>query len=116
MLEILLLIFMCRNIGQIVRRNGVNATGYQFTLVGLWFGGEILGGIIGFGIASVGNVGPDSFGFVAYACALIGAAIGAFVAFRIAKGTRPAPVGHAFPVVMPGTGAAPPPENRTGEL
>ena len=75
MIEILVLIALTKRIGNIVKAKGHKPGGYKAMLVGFWFGGEILGLIIGFAV--VGE------GLAIYLFAIIGAVIGAFVAFGI---------------------------------
>jgi hypothetical protein len=100
MLEIIILFLMCRNIGTIVRRNGRNAIGFQLALIGLWIAGEILGGIAGAMVSMVVDGRYEGVGVLSYLFALLGAGIGAFIAFRIAKSTAPKPAGWGFPVIM----------------
>ena len=110
MLEIILLVMLCKRIGQIVRAKGLGAAKYQWATVGLWFGGEIAGGIFGGVIASA--AGSDGFPLLAYVTALAGAALGAWGAYAIARSAAPAqgpagfPVSSAMPVM--------PLENRVG--
>ncbi|MEW6129679.1 MAG: hypothetical protein AB1757_21745 [Acidobacteriota bacterium] len=78
MLEIILLIVLTRKIGEICESKGRKATGYKILTVVLWFGGEIVGAIIG-AILAGGE------GVMVYVMALIGAAIGASIAFLLAK-------------------------------
>lgn len=76
MLEILALIWLGKRIGAIVRDKGRKAGGYQFLLVVMWFGGEIVGAIIG-AILTGGD------GLAPYIFALFGAAAGAGITFWI---------------------------------
>jgi uncharacterized YccA/Bax inhibitor family protein len=85
MLEILLLINLCRRIGEAARAKGRAAGGYQLMLVAFWFGGEVgtalAGGIVMallFGEQEEGGV----FCFL-YILAIVGAALGAVIAFQI---------------------------------
>ena len=79
MLEIALLIVLTRKIGEICREKGRKATGYKILTVVLWFGGEIVGAIIGALITG----GQESL--TIYILALAGAGAGAGIAFFIAK-------------------------------
>ena len=45
MLEIILVIFMCKSIGKKLRAKGRKPLVFQFMLVVMWIGGEIAGGI-----------------------------------------------------------------------
>ena len=95
MLEIILVVYMCKMIGKTVRPLGRSAGGYQALLVLLWIVGE-------FGGAVVGSLLLGSGGGL-YVCALIGAAAGATVTFLIVKNLTslhaPRPTG-GFPVVQ----------------
>ena len=73
---------MCRRIGVIVRGKNRNPIGYQFMLVGLWIGGEILGMIAG-AIFLGGGAGM-------YLLALVSAIAGASATFVIVKNLAPA--------------------------
>ena len=85
MLEILLLIYLCRELGKILRAKGRSAGWFQFLLVILWFGGEL------FGAVAAAIIGFDS-GPAMYLGALLGAAGGAVLGFVIAKSIASAPV------------------------
>src|SRR5262245_2158140 len=88
MLEIILLITLGKRIGNIVRPKGHKAGLYQFLLVILWFGGEILGAIFGTIIGAV-VLQQNEPTLLAYLFALLGAAAGAVIAFVIAKNLPP---------------------------
>jgi hypothetical protein len=79
MLEILFLIYLAGRIGKLVAPKGYPKAKYQFLLVGMWVGGELLGALVGYSLFS--RTG-GSF-FVPYLFALLGAAFGAWLAFRI---------------------------------
>jgi hypothetical protein len=83
MLEILLLFFLTRKIGEICREKGRKAIGYKILTVVLWFGGEIAGAIIGV-LATSGEGGA-----LVYVLALFGAAVGAAISFAIANSLTP---------------------------
>jgi hypothetical protein len=90
MLEIVLMVLLCKKIGRELRAKGVSPTGYQFLAVFLWIGGEILGFIVGsFLGASTGARGEPDMCFV---CGLgfAGAATGAAIAYGIASSVSPA--------------------------
>jgi hypothetical protein len=85
MIEILLLVHFCKKIGNIVRPKGRSVGLWRFFLVVAWFGGEILGGIAG---AIVSGATEDAVGGIngpVYLCALVGAALGAILAFSLAN-------------------------------
>src|SRR5688572_22206741 len=79
MLEILVLISLNGKIGTIVEQKGYQSGGYKWGAVGWWFGGEILGVIIGMLITG------GEQGLPVYIIALIGAAIGASIAYSNAN-------------------------------
>ena len=54
MLEILMLIFLTRKVGEIVGAKGRKAGWYKFMTVLLWFGCEVVGAIIGIPLIVVG--------------------------------------------------------------
>lgn len=86
MLEIILLIALTRRIGHILEQKGRKTGWYKLLTVVLWFGGEIVGGIIGGVVVAVTGVSE----LLIYLIALIGAAVGAGAAFLIAKAVTPA--------------------------
>jgi hypothetical protein len=94
MLEIILIIVFCKRIGEIVGRKGHRKFPFQLMLVALWFGGEILGGILG---AVIALALPDGRGrtepslLFIYPFAIGGAIVGVLIAFAVAN--RIAPVG-----------------------
>jgi hypothetical protein len=81
MLEIFMLIYLTRHIGETVSAKGRKPGWYKFMTVVLWFGCELAGGIIGGIIVALTGQGNA----LAYLFALIGAAFGAGAAFLIAK-------------------------------
>ena len=81
MLEILFLIHLTKKIGKIVEPKGRKPGGYKAMLVAFWFGGEILGLVIGMSVLGEG-IGM-------YLIALVGAGIGAAVSFGIANNLAP---------------------------
>jgi hypothetical protein len=90
MLEIVVLFLLCKNLGKRLRDKGRSPTGMQFLLVGLWFTGEITGGLVGLVIGGIVAGDPDSgliFGIGGALCGAVGAAI---TVFQIAKAMRPA--------------------------
>ena len=90
MLEILILIGLGKRIGSIVRAKGHSAGGYQALLVVLWFVGEIGGGFMGATFAwAVTQRGNDPGISLIYLFALLGAVMGAVIAFAIAKSLSP---------------------------
>jgi Na+-transporting methylmalonyl-CoA/oxaloacetate decarboxylase beta subunit len=81
MLEIIILIFLTRHVGGIVRSKGRTAGWFQVLTVVLWIGGELTGAVIG---AIVGAL-TDSGRLLAYLFALLGAAAGAGISILIAR-------------------------------
>jgi hypothetical protein len=88
-LEILILVVLCRRIGGIVAAKGRKKLGYQLMLVAFWVGGEISGLIAGFIVQAISSGGRETGPVVPFVCALIGASLGAFVAFTIARSLAP---------------------------
>jgi len=86
MLEILFLVHLTRRIGHILKQKGRKSGWYKFLTVLLWFGGEIIGGIIGAVIVEISELNQA----IIYLVALMGAAAGAGAAFLIAKTVSPA--------------------------
>lgn len=86
MIEILVLIKLCQMIGDVARRRGRDPVPYGLLLVVCWIAGEIGGAMLGVSIAG-GDAGTMGT-LLLYGFALGGAAIGATVAFLIAR-SRP---------------------------
>ena len=82
MIEILLLVALANKIGKICEGKGRKAGGFKGLTVALWFGGEIIGGVIGL------SSGVEGAGV--YLFALIGAAVGAVISVLIAVNLKPA--------------------------
>ncbi len=85
MLEIILLIFLTRRIGEIVEEKGRKGGWYKVLTVVLWIGGEVIGAVIGAIVAGVSG----SSEFLIYVFALLGAGVGAGLSFIIAKSLSP---------------------------
>lgn len=92
MIEILLIVMFSKKIAAMMTAKGRNPTGYVVLFVGLWFGGEIVGGIAG-AVAVIlmdpRGLDGDSFTCGAYILALIGAAIGGTIGYQIASAVSP---------------------------
>jgi hypothetical protein len=88
MLEIILLIFLSRKIGDICANKGRSGTWFKVMLVAFWFLGEIVGAFTG---AIVGGEGP-----LVYLFALIGAAAGAGITFLIVSSLKPTENAYMF--------------------
>jgi hypothetical protein len=84
-LEILLLYFMGKKIAETASDRGRPGVLFVILLVGLWFGGELAGFVVGAAI-NHGEVGLACYGF-----ALLGAMFGAITAFIIVN-AMPVPV------------------------
>jgi hypothetical protein len=82
MLEILVLIALTSRIGKIVEAKGYKSGKYKWMTAGLWFGGEILGAMVG----ALMMGGNQSGSCALYIVALIGAGIGAAISNSIATG------------------------------
>jgi hypothetical protein len=96
MLEIILVYFLCKRLGDMLRAKGQKPLPYQIMLVVFWIGGEIMGFIVGAVVeaAQSGGAPSEEFNLMGYFMALIGAACGAGLAFLIAymlPNNQPAP-------------------------
>jgi succinate dehydrogenase / fumarate reductase cytochrome b subunit len=90
MLEILILINLCRRIGERVREKGRKAGGYQFMLVMFWFAGEIGAAVVTtIVLVVVHGADYEKYIFLAYIAAIVGAAILAWLAFQIVASLPP---------------------------
>jgi uncharacterized membrane protein YeaQ/YmgE (transglycosylase-associated protein family) len=87
MIEILVLIALTNRIGKTVEAKGYKSGKYKWITIGLWFGGEIVGAVIGSALTG----GDESAIGVLYLVALLGAVIGALIAFLIASNLEPQP-------------------------
>jgi hypothetical protein len=86
MIEVLLVIYLCKKVGDVVRPKGYSVGLWRFFMVLGWVGGEITGGVIGgiMAAASAGNAQEPSMGVI-YVCTLVGAALGAVIVFELAN-------------------------------
>lgn len=84
MLEILVLIFLCRALGRKLRDKGRKPLMFQIMLVVMWIGGEFCAGVVA-GIVQVIQHGDADFepGLPVYLAAIAGAALGAGACFLI---------------------------------
>lgn len=96
MLEIFLVVGLCKALGNRLRAKDIRPLWMQVMLVASWILGEIVGGIAG-GVLHVIRNGPDApIGFSAYLFAIGGAALGAGFTFLVAyllpaNNAQPAP-------------------------
>jgi hypothetical protein len=92
MLEIVLIVVISKKIAAMLKEKGRSSAGYIVLFVLLWFGGEIVGAIVGTFVTMAGMAPGgmnDGFNFVAYIFALFGAAIGGTVGYLIANAVPP---------------------------
>ena len=84
MLEIILVIGLCKSLGKMLRAKGRNPVWIQVMLVAFWILGEFIGGFVGaiVNVIQHGEGAPMSFGI--YLFAIAGAALGAGITFLIA--------------------------------
>jgi hypothetical protein len=100
MLELILIISLSMQIAGIVKAKSRSPAGYIVLLVVLWRCGEFAGSVAGLIVCR------GTFGIAAYLFALLGAAVGIFVALLIAKSVSNLravdPDGHVvgFPVIL----------------
>ena len=85
MIEIIVVYFLCKGLGKIVRAKGRKPLWLQVMLVVSWFGGEFVGAFIG-AIGYVVMTGDDTGELhpSVYLFALLGAALGAGFCFLVA--------------------------------
>src|SRR5206468_618836 len=93
-LEIFLIVWMCRKLSAMVRAKGRSPAGYCTMLVFFWFGGEFLGAVCGMLIS-----GERAIAYMfALAVAVMGA-LGAFAIVRTRTNLRGGYVAGGFPVI-----------------
>lgn len=76
MLEIMVVVFLARRIGNIAAKKGHKKRPNIIFFVVMWIAGEIIGALLGVFLAK-GHLAT------AYVMALVGAVVGALIAFRI---------------------------------
>lgn len=86
MLEILLVIYLCRRIGARLQKKRRPSGWFKFFVVVAWFGGEFVGGVMGGVVAAIIN-GPDQEPSLlpAYLAALAGAGLSTAFVFFLAS-------------------------------
>ena len=92
MVELFILVKLSHSIKQIVMQKGYKAWPYQLLFVGMWLGGEIIGGIGGLLLLGEFQV----FGYV---IALFFAILGGAIAYKIAERLPNTLVHHSNPIV-----------------
>jgi hypothetical protein len=96
MLDIIVLLVLTKSIGRIAANKGHSKTHYQILLVALWFGGELLGFILGMVFGSHFSDDEDAGLLIGAACGIGCAILGAVTAFLIAKNLEPATAEDEF--------------------
>ena len=97
MLEIICLIWLWRVNGKHAIERGQNPNKYRALTLGLWFGLEFTGTFVGAWLMQLLNAGDNAF-YGAYVFGIIGAAIGGFTSYWVAK---KAPMGNYRPEDQP---------------
>ena len=97
MLEIICLIWLWRVNGKHAIERGQNPKKYRALTLGLWFGLEFTGTFVGVWLMQLLNAGDNAF-YGAYFFGIIGAAIGGFTSYWVAK---KAPMGNYRPEDQP---------------
>ena len=97
MLEIIYLIWLWRVNGKHAIERGQNPKKYRALTLGLWFGLEFTGTFVGAWLMQLLNAGDNAF-YGAYVFGIIGAAIGGFTSYWVAK---KAPMGNYRPEDQP---------------
>ncbi|HEX6624499.1 MAG TPA: hypothetical protein VF064_12370 [Pyrinomonadaceae bacterium] len=86
MLEVIVLIFLTRRVGEIVEEKGRRSGWYKALAVVLWIGGEAIGALVGLAVSGHFDSGKV---LMRIFCVLLGVAAGAALAFVIAKSLSP---------------------------
>lgn len=89
MLEIIIVVLVSKKIAAMVKEKGRSAGGYVTLFVLLWFGGEIVGAIVGAMMTGGQNAGAGGIDMAVYVFALVGAAVGGITGFAIASMVSP---------------------------
>ena len=97
MLEIICLIWLWRVNGKHAIERGQNPKKYRALTLGLWFGLEFTGTFVGAWLMQLLNAGDNAF-YGAYFFGIIGAVIGGFTSYWVAK---KAPMGNYRPKDQP---------------
>ena len=97
MLEIICLIWLWRVNGKHAIERGQNPKKYRALTLGWWFGLEFTGTFVGAWLMQLLNAGDNAF-YGAYVFGIIGAAIGGFTSYWVAK---KAPMGNYRPEDQP---------------
>ena len=84
MLEIIVIVIVAKNIGKMCRAKNVKPGWYQFLAVFLWIFMEISFLFLGFILLGEG--------LLPYVLAIAGAALGAIIAYQIARFAKPVPL------------------------
>jgi hypothetical protein len=90
MLEIIILFRLCGSIGRVMEQKGHKPGWYKLMLVLFWFGGELSGALIAAAASALAIRNERASMSLIYLCALLRAALGAFLAFAIARSVPPA--------------------------
>jgi hypothetical protein len=110
MLEIILLYFLCKSIGDVITNKGRISIGYQVMAVVMWFGGEFFAVFAYVFYLLVSGAEPNQvFDLSAWIVALCGGGLGGGFAYLIAQAMPPAPDPTMEQVMggFGGTGALP---------
>ena len=92
MCEIVMIVLLCKHIGEMMRKKGRDPIGYQVMAVLGWIGGEITGAIIGAIVTIAGSGGnEDAAGVGAVLGALVGVACAVGIVYAIASSVSPNP-------------------------
>jgi len=111
MLEIILLYFLCKSIGDVITNKGRISIGYQVMAVAMWFGGEFFAVFAYVVYLVVAGTDPNQvFDLTAWIVALCGGGLGGGCAYLIAQAMPPAPDPTLEQVMggFGGSGAVPP--------
>jgi hypothetical protein len=88
MIELIVLIVLMGKIGDMARRRGRSPNLFGLLLLVCWFGGEAAGAVLGYLLSGAGGAGKPNL-LLIYGPALVGAALGAGIAFLAARSLSP---------------------------
>jgi hypothetical protein len=89
MIEIIALLVLLGKIGDMARRRGRNPSLFGLLLLVCWLGGEVAGAVLGYMLSGSTQAGEPNLLLLIYGLTLAGAAIGAGIAFLVARSLGP---------------------------
>src|SRR6516164_4919403 len=89
MLEIILMVVFSKKIAAMVREKGRSPVGYVVMFILFWIAGEFLGAIVGAIVSLIVNPQQEPSLIIVWPLGLLGAALGAGIAYFIASSVSP---------------------------